>query len=208
MPIECTSKPLQRELADSIIRYSSVDDLRILLACGASPDDPVTQGSYTVKKKKKNYFFCVEHLTMSCYFRFKTIALRRLAALRWSRSFSLGQRLRRQRSRRLWLYCSSSQRRAWLFGYYEFVVWIPGMRFLCFHVCVCDLVKMVANFRPRWTLQKRTAIMLCAMNRCVWQLKMAITRRLALCWNTEPILTLVISSARKSISSLPWTHNF
>lgn len=44
MPTECTANPLQRELADSIIRFSSIDDLRILIACGASPNEPVTQG--------------------------------------------------------------------------------------------------------------------------------------------------------------------
>ncbi|KZS11213.1 Ankyrin repeat domain-containing protein [Daphnia magna] len=44
MPTECTANPLQRELADSIIRFSPLDDLRILIACGASPNDPVTQG--------------------------------------------------------------------------------------------------------------------------------------------------------------------
>lgn len=44
MPTECTSNPLQRDLADSIIRLSPLDDLRILLACGASPNEPVTQG--------------------------------------------------------------------------------------------------------------------------------------------------------------------
>lgn len=35
MPSECTTKPLQRELADSIIRLADPDDLRILIACGA-----------------------------------------------------------------------------------------------------------------------------------------------------------------------------
>lgn len=44
MPTECVSNPLQRELADKILRFSPLDDLRILLACGASPNDPVTQG--------------------------------------------------------------------------------------------------------------------------------------------------------------------
>jgi len=44
MPIECTSNSVQRELADSILRSSPLDDLRILLACGASPNDAVTQG--------------------------------------------------------------------------------------------------------------------------------------------------------------------
>jgi len=44
MPTECTANSLQRELADSIIRFSSIDDLRILIACGASPNEPVTQG--------------------------------------------------------------------------------------------------------------------------------------------------------------------
>lgn len=71
MPTECTAaNPLQRELADSIIKLSPLvrnsrdeffkfifglflscfrlpllqDDLRILIACGASPNDVVTQG--------------------------------------------------------------------------------------------------------------------------------------------------------------------
>lgn len=35
MPSECSANPLQRALADSIIRMVSMDDLRILLACGA-----------------------------------------------------------------------------------------------------------------------------------------------------------------------------
>ncbi|XP_014228837.1 uncharacterized protein LOC106653779 isoform X1 [Trichogramma pretiosum] len=44
MPSECIANPLQRELADSIIRLQSLDELRILLACGAKPNEPVTQG--------------------------------------------------------------------------------------------------------------------------------------------------------------------
>ncbi|OXA38081.1 Ankyrin-2 [Folsomia candida] len=44
MPLECISKPLQRELADSIIRLAHPDDLRILLACGAKVNEAVTQG--------------------------------------------------------------------------------------------------------------------------------------------------------------------
>ncbi|CAL8079096.1 unnamed protein product [Orchesella dallaii] len=44
MPTECTTKPLQRELADSIIRLAEPDDLRILIACGAKVNDAVTQG--------------------------------------------------------------------------------------------------------------------------------------------------------------------
>jgi len=44
MSIECALKPLQRELADTILRAAPLDDLRILLACGASPNEPVTQG--------------------------------------------------------------------------------------------------------------------------------------------------------------------
>lgn len=35
MPSECSTNPLQRALADSIIRMVSLDELRILLACGA-----------------------------------------------------------------------------------------------------------------------------------------------------------------------------
>lgn len=35
MPTECITNPLQRELADSIIRMVPLDEIRILLACGA-----------------------------------------------------------------------------------------------------------------------------------------------------------------------------
>nr|CAD7448426.1 unnamed protein product [Timema bartmani]CAD7459786.1 unnamed protein product [Timema tahoe]CAD7593245.1 unnamed protein product [Timema genevievae] len=44
MPTECITNPLQRELADSIIRMVPLDELRILLACGAKVNEPVTQG--------------------------------------------------------------------------------------------------------------------------------------------------------------------
>jgi len=43
MPSECTTKPLQRELADSIIRLAHPDDIRILIACGAKVNEVVTQ---------------------------------------------------------------------------------------------------------------------------------------------------------------------
>ena len=41
---EPTLKMLQRELADSIIQLKPVNDLRILLACGAKVNEPVEQG--------------------------------------------------------------------------------------------------------------------------------------------------------------------
>jgi len=44
MPTECIANPLQRELADSIIRLQPLDEIRILLACGAKPNEQVTQG--------------------------------------------------------------------------------------------------------------------------------------------------------------------
>ncbi|CAG9797091.1 unnamed protein product [Chironomus riparius] len=44
MPSECSTNPLQRALADSIIRMVSMDELRILFACGAKVNEPVTQG--------------------------------------------------------------------------------------------------------------------------------------------------------------------
>ncbi|XP_066991443.2 ankyrin repeat domain-containing protein 65 [Anabrus simplex] len=44
MPAECITNPLQRELADSIIRMVPLDEIRILLACGAKVNEPVTQG--------------------------------------------------------------------------------------------------------------------------------------------------------------------
>lgn len=39
MPTECITNPLQRELADSIIRMVPLDEIRILLACGAKVGD-------------------------------------------------------------------------------------------------------------------------------------------------------------------------
>lgn len=44
MPTECIAGPLQRELADSIIRLKPLDEIRILLACGAKANEAVTQG--------------------------------------------------------------------------------------------------------------------------------------------------------------------
>ncbi|CAH0699463.1 unnamed protein product [Spodoptera exigua] len=45
MPSEVAlGKSLQRELADSIIRMVPLDEIRILLACGAKVNEPVTQG--------------------------------------------------------------------------------------------------------------------------------------------------------------------
>ncbi|KAI4500791.1 hypothetical protein M0802_004002 [Mischocyttarus mexicanus] len=44
MPLHCITNPLQRELADAIIRLQPLDEIRILLACGARPNEPVTQG--------------------------------------------------------------------------------------------------------------------------------------------------------------------
>lgn len=35
MPTECVSNPLQRALADAIILMKPLDEIRILLACGA-----------------------------------------------------------------------------------------------------------------------------------------------------------------------------
>jgi hypothetical protein len=45
MPSECIVKPLQRELADCIIKLGHLDDLRILLATGAKVNESVTQVS-------------------------------------------------------------------------------------------------------------------------------------------------------------------
>ncbi|CAB3233513.1 unnamed protein product [Arctia plantaginis] len=45
MPSEVIAeKSMQRELADSIIRMVPLDEIRILLACGAKVNEPVTQG--------------------------------------------------------------------------------------------------------------------------------------------------------------------
>ncbi|XP_065173145.1 ankyrin-3-like isoform X2 [Atheta coriaria] len=44
MPTEFISNPLQRELADSIIRMVPLDEIRILLACGSKVNEQVTQG--------------------------------------------------------------------------------------------------------------------------------------------------------------------
>ena len=44
MPSLPSVQTLQRELADSIIRCAPLDEIRILLACGARVNEPVTQG--------------------------------------------------------------------------------------------------------------------------------------------------------------------
>ncbi|XP_017783715.1 PREDICTED: putative ankyrin repeat protein RF_0381 isoform X2 [Nicrophorus vespilloides] len=44
MPTEFITNPLQRELADSIIRMVPLDEIRIILACGAKVNEQVTQG--------------------------------------------------------------------------------------------------------------------------------------------------------------------
>ena len=41
-------RQLQRDLADAISRLASLDDIRILLACGARVDGPVTQGLHPI----------------------------------------------------------------------------------------------------------------------------------------------------------------
>ncbi|XP_074594547.1 uncharacterized protein LOC141849929 [Brevipalpus obovatus] len=63
MPSLSSVQTLQRELADSIIRCAPLDDIRILLACGARVNEPVTQGlrplHYAVYQK---YVDCVNLL--------------------------------------------------------------------------------------------------------------------------------------------------
>lgn len=44
MPQVACLQNLQRDLADSIIRVAPLDEIRILLACGAKVNEPVTQG--------------------------------------------------------------------------------------------------------------------------------------------------------------------
>lgn len=44
IPLMPSLQRLQRELADSIIRQAPLDEIRILLACGAKVNEPVTQG--------------------------------------------------------------------------------------------------------------------------------------------------------------------
>lgn len=39
-------RQLQRDLADAISRLAPLDDIRILLASGAKPNQPVTQGKH------------------------------------------------------------------------------------------------------------------------------------------------------------------
>jgi len=56
MPALPCIQTLQRELADSIIRCAPLDDIRILLACGAKVNEPVTQGTFW--KLAKHKFEC------------------------------------------------------------------------------------------------------------------------------------------------------
>ncbi|RWS07426.1 ankyrin repeat and SOCS box protein 3-like protein [Dinothrombium tinctorium] len=63
MPLMPSLQTLQRELADCIIRCAPLDDIRILLACGAKVNEPVTQGlrplHYAVYQQ---YYECVNFL--------------------------------------------------------------------------------------------------------------------------------------------------
>lgn len=47
MPALPSLQSLQRELADCIIRGAPLDEIRILLACGAKVNEPVTQGNHS-----------------------------------------------------------------------------------------------------------------------------------------------------------------
>lgn len=44
MACDESTDPLQRSLADAIIRMAQMDEIRIILACGAKVNEPVTQG--------------------------------------------------------------------------------------------------------------------------------------------------------------------
>jgi hypothetical protein len=61
MPSSPCLQTLQRELADSIIRCAPLDDIRILLACGAKVNEPVTQG---IKPLSHSSFFISDSLFM------------------------------------------------------------------------------------------------------------------------------------------------
>lgn len=43
MPSECVTNPLQRALADAIILMQPLDEIRILLACGAKVSKSIIQ---------------------------------------------------------------------------------------------------------------------------------------------------------------------
>ena len=66
MPSGCIAKPLQRELADSIVRMANPDDLRILLACGAKVNETVTQVSFNVMSSlsRPQHFILVNTLCL------------------------------------------------------------------------------------------------------------------------------------------------
>lgn len=44
MACDASVDPMQRSLADAIIRMAQMDEVRIILACGAKVNEPVTQG--------------------------------------------------------------------------------------------------------------------------------------------------------------------
>lgn len=55
MPSECVTNPLQRALADAIITMQPLDELRILLACGAK-----VHRSLSIHSKHQNNLFRYE----------------------------------------------------------------------------------------------------------------------------------------------------
>lgn len=44
MACDSSTDPMQRSLADAIIRMAQMDEIRIILACGGKVNEPVTQG--------------------------------------------------------------------------------------------------------------------------------------------------------------------
>ena len=77
MPSLPCLQTLQRELADSIIRCAPLDDIRILLACGAKVNEPVTQGMPLIVI---NYDIVIE-AELAVSLRAPTSALRHLPEL-------------------------------------------------------------------------------------------------------------------------------
>lgn len=78
MPTEIATNNMQRALADAIVQCASLDEIRILLACGAKINDPVTQGN-TIGMIVMRVFDYLSSLCSFCCKRTSGIALCSLA---------------------------------------------------------------------------------------------------------------------------------
>lgn len=149
MPTECAN-PLQRSLADSIVLMKPLDDIRILLACGAKVNKikrTLRHSPYLTKTKYKTKLMmivtCVGEWTG--YTRFASIALCGVATAHRSCQIADCSGERHKCTRRMWLQCIAFGSRAWVsYSACHF----PVYSFVCV-LFVC--IRTTARFNRNWS---------------------------------------------------------